>query len=165
MAKSEIELVAEFHEKFDLLYQGPPRHLHDDMASFRGGFMIEELAEYFEAAGYPGVAGDLRQVHERLKRNTNWYPRIGEVSLVKQLDALVDLDYVLKGTAYLQGWGGWNDNATPRPKYDVAFKRVHDANMEKVRVAADLQGSSRKSKYDVVKPKDWLPPYLDDLVV
>ena len=69
-----------------------------------------------------------------------------------QLDALVDLVYVALGTAYLQGFN-----------IDEAWRRVHAANMLKVRavVASD---SKRNSTHDVVKPKNWIPPDLSDLV-
>ena len=74
------------------------------------------------------------------------------VVLVDQLDALVDLVYVAMGTAYLHGFN-----------FDEAFKRVHEANMKKKRSVGTLL-SGRGSVWDVVKPDDWEPPFLDDLV-
>ena len=72
--------------------------------------------------------------------------------LEQQLDALVDLVYVAIGTAYLQGFD-----------FDEAWRRVHAANMAKIRTmrAAD---SKRGSTWDVVKPEGWQPPDLSDLV-
>jgi predicted HAD superfamily Cof-like phosphohydrolase len=72
--------------------------------------------------------------------------------LHSELDALVDLVYVALGTAYLQGFD-----------FNEAFKRVHEANMKKVR-ASSLTDSKRGSIYDVVKPEGWAAPDLSDLV-
>lgn len=70
----------------------------------------------------------------------------------KQLDALVDLVYVALGTAYLHGFD-----------FNEGFRRVHEANMKKVR-AVDVKESKRRSVYDVIKPEGWTPPDLSDLV-
>ena len=70
----------------------------------------------------------------------------------KQLDALVDLVYVAIGTAYLQGFD-----------FTEAWRRVHAANMKKVR-AVEASASVRGSVYDVVKPPGWQAPNLEDLV-
>jgi predicted HAD superfamily Cof-like phosphohydrolase len=67
------------------------------------------------------------------------------------MDALIDLIYVAAGTAHMHGFDmqeGWN--------------RVHAANMQKVKGTQEI--SKRNSPYDVVKPKDWTPPDLSDLV-
>lgn len=69
--------VRQFHEKFELGYDGPPR-LNPDMSSFRISFMQEELDEYKEA--------------------------IQNKDLTKAFDALLDLLYVTLGTAYLHGF-------------------------------------------------------------
>lgn len=63
------------------------------------------------------------------------------------LDALVDLCYVALGTAQLHGFN-----------FNEAWKRVHAANMAKVRAP------SERSEYDIVKPEGWTPPDLSDLV-
>ena len=62
------------------------------------------------------------------------------------LDALVDTVYIALGTAYLMGFD-----------FDKAWKRVHKANMQKIRCA------TKRSPIDVVKPIGWKPPKLDDL--
>ena len=69
-----------------------------------------------------------------------------------QLDALVDLVYVALGTATLHGFN-----------FPEAWRRVHEANMKKVR-ATDIKDSKRRSIYDVIKPLGWEPPDLSDLV-
>lgn len=153
--KTNFEKVAEFHEKFGLEYNKGPRSLDDDMALFRIGFLIEELGEYASASGFKFLGNALESIHDRIKK--------GDEDLVfrgsgrdpeKQLDSLVDLSYVTDGTAYLHGFD-----------FNEAYDRVHQANMQKVRVDAEtLEGSVRKSKFDVVKPPGWEPADLEDLV-
>lgn len=67
--------IIEFHEKFDLLYGGPPRKLPAALEDFRIRFMQEELDEYKKAT-----------------------------KLEDKLDALVDLCYVALGTAQFHGF-------------------------------------------------------------
>jgi hypothetical protein len=63
------------------------------------------------------------------------------------LDALVDLVYFAIGTAAGMGWD-----------FNEAFKRVHEANMKKVRAYTE------RSAVDLVKPPGWKAPDLSDLV-
>lgn len=128
MKKQMIDIAA-FHEKFGLTYQGPPRPLGEEMHEFRYGFLMEECKEYH--LGY----------------------QVSNLEL--QLDALIDLAYVLFGTAYLHGF-------TPE-QFEEAWNRVHTANMKKVR-ASDVSESSRGSTLDVVKPEGWEAPDLSDIV-
>jgi predicted HAD superfamily Cof-like phosphohydrolase len=116
---SDIEA---FHDKFEIAYYGVPRSLPEDLQDFRCNFMVEELEEYDAAC----KQGDL----------------------AKALDALVDLTYVVLGTAHLHGFN-----------FNEAWARVHAANMKKVK------GSSERSdEYDVIKPEGWTPPDLSDLI-
>lgn len=69
-----------------------------------------------------------------------------------QFDALIDLAYVVLGTAHLQGFD-----------FEEGWRRVHAANMSKVR-ARRKSDSKRKSKFDVVKPEGWQAPVLTDLI-
>ena len=112
-----LQDIKDFHEKFQLTYIGPPRELPDELAKFRKAFMEEELDEYIDSRYLPG-----------------------------KLDALVDLMYVVLGTAYLHGF-----------PFEEAWRRVHEANMKKVRA------QSSRSKFDVIKPEGWTPPALSDL--
>jgi len=75
-----------------------------------------------------------------------------EGNLEKQMDALVDIVYVAMGTAYLHGFN-----------FEEAWKRVHEANMNKIR-AQSPDESERGSTFDVVKPEGWEPPILSDLM-
>jgi len=109
--------IADFHTKFGLEYNGSVKQLEPHMRKFRENFMQEELDEYISAS----------ELHD-------------------QLDALVDLVYVVLGTAYLQGF-----------PFQEAWRRVHQANMKKVRK------ESERSEFDIGKPEGWEVPYLADL--
>lgn len=74
---SDFSDVADFHRRFGLDYDGPPRPLPEDLAAFRERFLQEELDELRAARS----AGDLAGC----------------------VDALVDLVYVALGTARLMG--------------------------------------------------------------
>lgn len=77
---------------------------------------------------------------------------VDENNLHEMFDALIDLVYVALGTAYLHGFD-----------FSEGWKRVHSANMSKVK-ALSKDDSKRKSSYDVVKPKGWKAPSLEDLL-
>ena len=135
--------IKDFHEKFRLEYDGPPRVLPEELAKFRIGFMAEEFGEY--CLDEDGI---VKAMVEDFKENCT--PQ--NVPLDKQLDALVDMVYVILGTAYLQGFD-----------FNEAWRRVHEANMKKIR-AERASDSQRNSTFDVVKPAGWTAPDLSDLV-
>lgn len=138
--------IVSFHTKFKLDYSGGPRLLPDDVHDFRVIFIGEELEEY---AGLPkGLLTSF--LKEQLAARG---PQADSLKVREdQLDALVDMVYVILGTAYLQGYN-----------FAEAWRRVQRANMSKVRVER-LEDSKRGSKYDVVKPQGWKPPCHADLV-
>jgi NTP pyrophosphatase (non-canonical NTP hydrolase) len=124
MSKDMLGLVEEFQEKFGLIYRGPPRDIEPyELSASRIDHMDEELREYMRAW----------QDHD----------------LEKMLDALVDLTYVVLGTALMHGFN-----------MREAFRRVHLANMKKVRAEPE----KGRHPWDVVKPDGWEPPDLRDLV-
>lgn len=136
--------IKEFHEKFGLAYNGKPRALPKGIQKFRSKFHKEELTEYHLAI-------------DRLQRILDGKEQTGiddevALELSHALDALVDLTYVVLGTAYLHGFD-----------FNAAWGRVHAANMAKVR-ASSAADSKRKSKFDVVKPPGWTPPRIQPLV-
>lgn len=135
--------VQDFHEKYQLEYDGPPRELDVDLGDFRLKFMVEELAEY------AGLSDADREMVQAIftKRSGEQPP------LVDKLDALVDLEYVVLGTAYLHGF-----------PHDEAWRRVQEANMAKKKAEPDGSDSRRGSPHDVVKPPGWTAPDLTDLV-
>lgn len=146
--------IEDFHLKFELHYGGEPRELEPDLGLFRIGFMIEELAEYSASAGYTNIARQLNDLHDAIKGKNRWLTRQNEGgrNLELQFDALIDLVYVALGTSYLHG-----------TDFDEGWRRVHAANMSKVR-AESASDSKRGSAFDVVKPRGWKPADLSDLV-
>lgn len=68
-------------------------------------------------------------------------------------DALVDLVYVALGTAYLSGL-----------PFDALWAEVQRANMSKIR-AASAEQSKRGSSFDVVKPENWTPPQIREVLL
>lgn len=136
--------IRAFHEKFSLIYDGFPRQLPSDLLDFRVKFMREELTEYTD---------DSNALAAHLLTDATDTANVTHL-LEKQLDAIVDLIYVALGTAYLQGFGY---------DFNEAWRRVHDANMKKVRALREAD-SKRGSTYDVIKPPGWEPPSHTDLV-
>lgn len=137
---SMIDDIRDFHDKFGIAYYGKPRILPYDLLGFREKFMAEELREYSDACYSCDIAiqeNDGAEVTHQLEQ---------------QLDALVDLIYVALGTAHLQGFD-----------IEEAWKRVHEANMKKIRTPS-ADASKRGSKTDVIKPPGWTPPNHKDLV-
>jgi predicted HAD superfamily Cof-like phosphohydrolase len=127
--------VVDFHEKFDLIYDGPPRALPLELFNFRHKFMQEELDEYAD---------------EQIKLVTN--PGKSIYHLHMQLDALIDEIYVVLGTFHLQF--GLRHGAR---LFWSAWRRVHAANMAKIRCLRPGD-SKRGSTYDVIKPDGWTAP-------
>jgi predicted HAD superfamily Cof-like phosphohydrolase len=126
--------IVDFHHKFRLVYDGPPRPLPEELGEFRAKFLQEELDEYNFHREKINTDGDSLEHREGL------------------LDALVDLVYVALGTAYLHGFN-----------FAEAWRRVQRANMAKVR-AERADQSKRGSTFDVVKPEGWKAPDHRDLV-
>lgn len=139
--------IQDFHNRFGLTYNGPPRHLPDHLGPFRTKFMGEELAEYISP--YKSIQDEMKyRIEQMLKAQVG----LEEPPLEKQFDALIDLVYVAVGTAYLHGFD-----------FNAGWERVHEANMQKVRARKESD-SVRGSTYDVVKPPGWTAPDLSDLV-
>lgn len=135
-----------FHEKFGIAYNGKPRLLPADLASFRGKFMLEEVKEWedagYDAGGALDVGDEAEFVHQ----------------LELQFDAMIDLMYVQLGTVYLQGFAS---------RFVEGWNRVHAANMKKVRAPsaeASAASSGRGHASDVIKPPGWEPPKHTDLI-
>jgi predicted HAD superfamily Cof-like phosphohydrolase len=124
--RSEYQDVRDFQNKFLIPMPTQPTLMNDELYQFRAGFLEEEVEEFKSAH----TAGDLHGA----------------------ADALVDLAYVLYGTALLMGLP-WRD----------LWERVHAANMMKVR-AQNASESKRGSHYDVIKPKGWKAPDFSGLL-
>jgi predicted HAD superfamily Cof-like phosphohydrolase len=118
-----IQQVKEFHGQFGLP-TGRDDYLTGNMpvAEFRLAFMQEELDEFEEAS----LCSDR----------------------VKMFDALLDLAYVVYGTALFMG-------ITPE-QWEAGMSAVHKVNMLKERATDD--SSKRGTSLDVVKPEGWVGP-------
>lgn len=120
--KQALKDLVEFHEKFNMGYDGPPRELSQAQFEHRRKFIEEELAEYSSAKSLP-----------------------------QQVDALIDMAYVIIGTLYLMG-------------IDVpeAWRRVHESNLTKSLL--NHTDTKRDARFDgVMKGPGFKPPILDDL--
>lgn len=123
---SEVSDVRDFNVKFDLPLPVTPIWQNHELMMFRLFFMHEELNETMLAYA---------------KRD-----------MPKFFDGLIDLAYVVIGTAIMCGlpWrAGW--------------KEVHEANMKKVRTA-NIHESKRASSYDIIKPAGWQSPDIDGIL-
>ena len=119
---NHMDGVRQFSERFGVPIEDRPSLLDDELFLYRLQFLHEELNE-------------LLQAH-----------RTGD--LTKAVDALLDLEYVLHGTAIMMGLNRrWHD----------LWTTVHLANMAKIPTPS-VFGSKRKSKFDVIKPPNWKSP-------
>jgi predicted HAD superfamily Cof-like phosphohydrolase len=145
--------IADFHTRFGHDYNGPPRALPKDLLDFRLKFIDEESSEYGQYATAATIERDVMAKPVRDSANYAYH-------LEHALDGLVDLVYVALGNAYLHGFN-----------FREAWRRVHGANMKKVRkqkddgtLADNTVDSGRAPKYDIVKPEGWEAPSHVDLV-
>jgi len=116
----ERQDVIHFHQKFGVPVATEPSFLNCEAYAFRVKFMQEELDEFREAHS----TGDMHGA----------------------ADALVDLVYVVQGTAHMMG--------LPWP---LLWSEVQRANITKVR-ATDASQSKRGTALDVIKPPGWVAP-------
>ena len=146
--RSNFADVQAFHDKFGLDAERPdaPRELPAELARYRLGFLVEELAEYAAASGATVLAAQLDALAVSARSAAITGPD-ADGQLVSAFDALLDLVVVALGTADLHGFpweAGW----------DLVLAR----NLAKVRAAADGSDSKRSSKFDIVKPPGWFGP-------
>lgn len=118
----EMAAVQAFHTKFgvDQAQLLNPGVMDEETFQFRTSFMQEELNEFVDA----------------------YY----EKNVVKMFDALLDLTYVVKGTALFAG--------ITSTQWALGFDCVHNANMQKQRTPNGAM-SKRGSALDVIKPPGW----------
>lgn len=109
-------------QKFGIMHFDQPGHLTTRKALERVRFLKEELEELEDA--------------------------MLNHDLAEQVDALVDLVYVAKGTALMLG-----------VDWSAHWDEVQRANLAKVRGVG-----KRGNKVDLVKPPGWVSPQHDDLL-
>jgi len=117
--------VGHFHKKFGLdsaTHNGyGPRPLTEELIKFRVKFMQEELDEFKDAWD----ADDITEM----------------------ADALIDLAYVVLGTAQFMGL-----------PWQALWDEVQRANMEKQKATSSTLGPRGNAEWDVVKGPNWKPP-------
>lgn len=138
MQHSNFDDVGNFHEKMNLINvtnMGPGLYpaatfaeSTQDLIEFRYKFMQEELEEFRE-----GMA---------------------QKDIVQVADALIDLAYVVMGTAHFFGLP-WQE----------LWDEVQRSNMLKERALSDGSNSKRGSSFDVVKPEGWTAPDLRTILI
>lgn len=153
--KTNFQLVSEMHRKFNLseFFKGP-RLLSREEYQFRVVAMFEELFEYVEAVYDTRNSVTTRQLMNAVKSITcpkNGFPLKENPCLEDQFDALLDLAVFTLGTADRQNF-----------PWDNGFERVMESNMTKeLGQNGDKRGGFKR---DLVKPKNWKPPVLTDLI-
>lgn len=140
--------VKDFHLKFGHLVHAHPVHLTKRKLLERIKFLQEELDEFTQACGFIRAPGKFND--DGMWVEGDFYDDVGNPQdLALQADALVDLVYVAKGTAVMQGlpWLQlWED--------------VQRANMAKQRGIGH-----RGNLVDCVKPEGWVGPRTLDILV
>lgn len=171
-----MDNISDFHAKFGHTPYGSFKETPVDFITFREKFLVEEAAETMKAMGERDKAGaldglvDLAYVAmgtvymayaapEEVRFSLN---DVGLLDIAKVADGvkltqlskqwLVDLSYGCMKTAGQLNWD-----------FIEAWRRVHHANMQKVRVER-IEDSKRGSVFDIVKPSGWVAPDLSDLV-
>jgi len=118
-----LEQVAEFMVTFDQEVNIEPTKISKDINKLRIALIFEELREYAEASGLIYEFEDMLEKRLADSHNmTQVHPHPTSVNQVEQLDALLDLQYVLSGAVHAHGFG---------KIFDAAFNEVHSSNMSK----------------------------------
>lgn len=148
--------IHEFHVKYGFQQTTRPSFLDEDKMRVRLNFLLEELVETANAAGYcwqvtleneDDPDSDLVLQFERDDSVSDT-----ERDLEAFFDGLIDLNYVSYGTAWLMN--------LPMPE---GWNRVHAANMTKIRCER-AEDSKRGTTFDVIKPEGFVSPSFTDLL-
>ena len=143
--------VKEFMTTFGQPVLDKPTPLPEDRQKLRISLMFEELEEYAEASGKLDYFAELCVTTKRdfdiLDDVIGYVPVINQV---EQLDALLDLQYVLSGAVHEHGFG---------EIFDAGFEEVHNSNMSKacrseleaINTAANYLNQNISVKYDPFK--------------
>lgn len=177
-AVKQYEDICNFHEKFKL----PPYNSFDDMpkslVQFREKFIVEEATETINALGrrdkpealdglidlsYVAMGTYYLAGNSQRRIPLHVPSKLGIFGICKLADGvtlssdthaefLLDIVFTCRYEALALGFF-----------FDTGWDRVQVANMSKVRAKVDTVGK-RGSTWDVVKPKGWEAPRMDDLV-
>lgn len=149
---SSLAMVREFHEKFrqpveDRPAEGREEPLLHAVAGQLRSMSLGMLEVHRQRLDDGQEDSPYLRAHLHMEELAELFEALAEPDLVAQLDALVDMQYVLDGSFLTLGFGAVKDEA---------FHRVHEANMLKV---------VPEGPYERIrKPEGWVPPELVDLV-
>ncbi|GGE37039.1 Cof-type HAD-IIB family hydrolase [Streptococcus himalayensis] len=145
--------VKEFHQVMDTSTQEEPRAWNLAAASHRTDFKLEEMVEFLRAASPSETAFEeaIQHLHIALdKAAEKVKTKIpAEVSLVGQVDALIDTLYFTYGTFVLMG-------VDPERIFEI----VHQANMGKL--FPDGKAHFDPVTHKILKPDDWEEKYAPE---
>ena len=151
------------HKKFGFEARKSPGMLPEEVMKMRLNFLLEEVNELAQACGYG------TEITEEYDIKVKKDPMM-KINPEQILDALIDIQVVLLGTAHLMGFFNSlkvSDHSylldTDYSIFEEAYVRVWMANMKKERCQSN-KDSKRNCSYDLKKPVGWKPPYLKDLV-
>lgn len=151
--------VAAFHDKYGLKRTEEPRtSLPEALMRFRMDFIREEHDEFMAAVIREEAALIALSSFECVSKRaglgqvqaTNALWGLATDARADQLDAIIDMIYVLVGYADLRGWD-----------LETAWQLVHQVNMTQKRRAMPEEG---RSEWDVVKLPTYKKPFLCNCV-
>lgn len=119
-----IDMVTEFHQKFEHPVADNPRMLPDKLAELRINLIASELCEYAAAMGFTLlVVGATHHSDCTLAEQGITIARDpkAHTSIVEAADALGDLDYVVQGANVVHGFPG-----------PAIAEEIHRSNMSKL---------------------------------
>ncbi len=120
-----LEKVKEFMLTFGQPVLDKPTSLTQDRQRLRIALIFEELKEYAESSGELEYFNLLALNSQQEFQENYWDKDITYVPIVdqvEQLDALLDLQYVISGAIHEHGFG---------EIFDAGFDEVHNSNMSK----------------------------------
>ena len=145
--------VKEFHGTMDECTQEEPILWTPEGARHRAGFKVEELVEFLRAASPSEEVFEqsVQSLHEAVNKAAEKVKKKSkaEMSLVGQVDALIDMLYFTYGSFVLMGVD---------PEY--LFEIVHRANMGKL--FPDGKAHFDPITHKILKPDDWEENYAPE---
>jgi predicted HAD superfamily Cof-like phosphohydrolase len=134
--KTDVDKVAEFNKVFGL--SGDVEQKRNDVngIDLRVSLLLEEVSEYIR---------EMENAKDEIKEKGS----ISKETLIRMTAENADIRYILAGDADVLGL-----------PTDLAFNRIHVANMRKVGPDGKVR---RRADGKVLKPDDWKPAKFDDL--
>lgn len=162
-----IHKVAELHNAkgHNKFRNSKPGFLPDDFMQMRLNFMLEELIEIARACGYEWSIGNDHDFDTNATAGLKFSKDSTiETNLEDAIDGFQDLKYVIYGTEDLMGLKNPVYSEHNKSISEIAFDRVHEANMKKEPVVSNKE-STRGFHIDLKKPEGWVKPQFKDLLV